>query len=85
MISCVAQITGNRTFINGTVLSAASQALRASTLPQHGKFVLVQCRYFRCLGFFDKDSKWRNAQTFQELADVKSWCRIGEDTFIPVN
>ena len=54
-------------------------------LPQPGKFVLVQCRQFRCLGFFDAEGKWRNAQTVQELADVKAWCGIEDDNFIPVS
>jgi len=53
-------------------------------LPPPGRFVLVQCGYFRCLGFFDAEGKWRNAQTVQELADVKAWCGIDDDTYIPV-
>jgi len=81
----MAYISESRTVVDGGGLAAARQGLRQPELPQPGKFVLVQCQYFRCLGFFDSAGKWRNAQTVQELADVKAWCGIEDDTFIPIS
>jgi hypothetical protein len=68
----------------------AGQAVQPSgcgrpPLPSSGKLVLVQCQSFRCLGFYDAAGKWRNARTVQELDNVRAWCGIEDDTFIPVS
>jgi len=64
--------------------SAQSVGRHQQMLPKPGKFVLVQCRSFRCLGYYDNSGKWRNAKTVQELPDVRAWCGIEDDTFTPV-
>lgn len=53
-------------------------------LPRPGEHVIVQCRGFRCLGYFDFQGIWRHERTARELAGVQSWCRIGDDTFSAV-
>jgi len=78
-------ISENRTGIDDVGMAPARSGVCHPALPQPGKFVLVQCRYFRCLAFFDSQGKWRNAQTVQELADVKAWCGIEDDTYIPIS
>lgn len=66
-------------------MGAMGQEHRQPTLPEQGRFVLVQCRFFRCLGFYDARGKWRNAQTVQELTDVQAWCGIDDDQYNPVS
>ena len=80
----MAYISENHAVNRVASLTADRPGLRQPALPQPGTFVLVQCHRFRCLGFFDAEGKWRNAQTIQELADVKAWCGIDDDTYIPV-
>jgi hypothetical protein len=78
-------LTEYRPRIDGAFQSPVGHGLVEPALPTPGRFVLVQCRYFRCLGYYDARGKWRNAQTVQELPDVKAWCGIEDDTFIPVS
>jgi hypothetical protein len=44
----------------------------------------VQCKGFRCLGYYDPQGKWRNVKTAQELGHVQAWCGIGDDLFTPI-
>jgi hypothetical protein len=69
---------------NDAELSGLGLALRKAAQPQPGELVIVQCQVFRCLGYYDSEGKWRNVRTGQELADVKGWWRIGDDTFTPI-
>ncbi len=39
-------------------------------LPRVGEQVVVQCEGYRCLAYRDKDGKWRNAQSGQEIPKV---------------
>jgi hypothetical protein len=52
------------------------------TLPAPGEQVIVCCQSFRCLGAFAADKKWRSASTQEELREVRSWSRLGDDQFI---
>jgi len=55
-----------------------------TTLPKPGVHVIVQCKGYRCLGYYDPQGKWRNVKTAQELGQVQGWCGIGDDTFTPI-
>jgi CheY-like chemotaxis protein len=47
-----------------------------SPLPEIGIPVMVRCREFRCLGFLDRNGKWRDFVKSLELSDVIDWCDL---------
>jgi len=49
---------------------------RKPVLPEIGIPVMVQCKGFRCLGYFDQDGKWRDFGTSSELPDVMDWSAV---------
>lgn len=42
-------------------------------LPEVGTPVMVRCKGFRCLGYLDRDGKWRDFNTSAELPDALDW------------
>ena len=39
-------------------------------MPPVGEYVIVQCHTFSCLGYLDKDGKWKSAFSNKELPEV---------------
>jgi len=44
--------------------------------PEMGMPVVVQCKEFRCLGYLDRNGKWRDFARSHELKDVVEWCHL---------
>jgi CheY-like chemotaxis protein len=44
--------------------------------PEMGAPVVVQCQEFRCLGYRDKNGKWRDFAQSHELPKVIDWCDL---------
>jgi CheY-like chemotaxis protein len=59
-------------FLN-QLFSERTTTRTASHLPEMGIPVLVRCKDFRCLGFLDRNGKWRDYNTSAELPDVIDW------------
>jgi hypothetical protein len=53
--------------MNDNILSSKPNDPLDDPLPAIGEQVLVQAEGFRCLAFRDKDGKWRNAFSRDEL------------------
>lgn len=49
---------------------------RTRAIPEMGIPVLVQCKEFRCLGYLDREGKWRDFKTSAELPDAIDWSDI---------
>lgn len=46
---------------------------RGRALPEVGAPVMVHCKGFRCLGYLDREGKWRDFKTSTELPDAVDW------------
>lgn len=44
--------------------------------PEVGVPVVVQCKDFRCLGYLDKNGKWRDFARSHELSEVVDWSNL---------
>jgi CheY-like chemotaxis protein len=55
-------------------LAAASHA--DGKLPEIGMPVMVQCAGFNCLGYLDREGKWRDFARSGELPAVIDWCEL---------
>jgi CheY-like chemotaxis protein len=53
----------------------SSRTIR-TTLPEEGMPVIAQCEEFRCLGYLDRDGKWRDFKTSVELPEVIGWTEV---------
>jgi len=47
-----------------------------SPLPEVGMPVIVQCKEFRCLGYFDRQGTWRDFEKSSELSEVVAWFNL---------
>lgn len=47
-----------------------------SPLPEIGIPVMVRCGEYRCLGYLDRQGKWRDFLKSSELEDVIDWCDL---------
>ncbi len=45
----------------------------SGSLPPPRKWVMVQTKHFRCLGYLDPDGKWKDCFDSKELPDVTGW------------
>jgi hypothetical protein len=75
----------NRTESERAELTWLGLGLHRLALPEPGELVIVQCRGYRCLAYYDNDRKWRNVKTAREIVDVSGWWNIGDDTFTPLS
>jgi CheY-like chemotaxis protein len=47
-----------------------------SPLPEIGIPVMVHCREYRCLGYLDRNGKWRDFLKSTDLEGVVDWCDL---------
>ena len=72
---------GATEYISKDNLSHLPQAIRRACdkpkqMPAVGEMVIVQCERFRCLGFLDRNGKWRDWIDREELPRVIEWFKV---------
>lgn len=48
-------------------------------LPAAYQWVTVVTAHFRCMGYLDKEGKWRDANRREEILNVEAWLPLGGD------
>ena len=52
-------------------------------LPVAYQWVTVVTPHFRCMGYLDKEGKWRDANRREEILDVEAWTPLAGDETSP--
>ena len=67
------RVKGSTSSVDSSMDEGGGKDVKEKKLPPVGERVLLRCGGFQCLGFLDREGRWKNVFHGTEMKDVVSW------------